>query len=52
MLSSVIGNISSMPNLKLVDLEFPKSYVNQFKGPKFGIAGIRKLLGTSRHALC
>jgi len=44
MLSSVIGNISSMPNLKLVDLEFPKSYVNQFKGPKFGIAGIRKLL--------
>lgn len=44
MLSSVIGNISSMPNLKLVDLEFPKSYVAQFKGPKFGIAGLRKLL--------
>jgi len=44
MLSSVIGNISSMPNLKLLDLEFPDSYLKQFKGPKFGIAGVRKLL--------
>jgi 2,3-diketo-5-methylthiopentyl-1-phosphate enolase len=51
MLSSVIGNISSMPNLKLVDLEFPKSYVAQFKGPKFGIAGLRKLLGVSKRPL-
>lgn len=44
MLSSVIGNISSMPFLKLVDLEFPKSFVKQFKGPKFGIQGIREIL--------
>lgn len=44
MLSSVIGNIASMPNLKLVDLEFPESYLKQFKGPKFGIAGLRKLM--------
>lgn len=45
MLSMVVGNISSMPNLKLVDLEFPSSFVNQFKGPKFGVQGIRDLLG-------
>jgi len=51
MLSSVIGNISSMPNLKLVDLEFPKTYVKQFKGPKFGIAGVRQLLGVPERPL-
>jgi 2,3-diketo-5-methylthiopentyl-1-phosphate enolase len=44
MLSSVIGNISSMPNLKLLDIEFPESYLKQFKGPKFGIDGLRKLM--------
>ena len=44
MLSSVIGNIASMPNLKLLDLEFPESYLLQFKGPKFGIEGLRKLM--------
>ncbi len=51
MLSSVIGNISSMPNLKLVDLEFPKPYVKQFKGPKFGIEGVRQLLGVPQRPL-
>ncbi len=44
MLSSVIGNISSMPNLKLLDLEFPEPFLKQFKGPKFGIPGLRSLL--------
>jgi 2,3-diketo-5-methylthiopentyl-1-phosphate enolase len=44
MLSSVMGNISSMPNMKLLDLEFPPSYLAQFKGPKFGIKGVRELL--------
>ena len=51
MLSSVIGNISSMPNLKLVDLEFPPSFLKQFKGPKFGIPGLRELLGIPERPL-
>jgi len=44
LLSTVIGNISMMGRLKLLDLHFPHSFVQGFKGPKFGIAGIRKLL--------
>jgi 2,3-diketo-5-methylthiopentyl-1-phosphate enolase len=44
LLSSVIGNISAMDNLKLLDLEFPKSYVDQFQGPKFGSDGLRELI--------
>lgn len=51
MLSSVIGNISSMPNLKLLDLEFPESYLKQFKGPKFGISGLRKLMNIPERPL-
>jgi 2,3-diketo-5-methylthiopentyl-1-phosphate enolase len=44
LLSTVIGNISMMGRLKLLDLHFPRSFVREFKGPKFGISGIRKLL--------
>ncbi|POP31946.1 ribulose 1,5-bisphosphate carboxylase [Lactonifactor longoviformis] len=45
MLSTVIGNISSSGKVKLVDLEFPKSFLENFKGPKFGVQGIREVLG-------
>jgi 2,3-diketo-5-methylthiopentyl-1-phosphate enolase len=51
LLSTVIGNISSMGRLKLLDLHFPHSFVREFKGPKFGIPGIRKLLGISKRPL-
>ncbi|MCK4281386.1 MAG: type III ribulose-bisphosphate carboxylase [Candidatus Lokiarchaeota archaeon] len=46
-LSAIAGNIYGMKaidNLRLIDIEFPKSIVNVYKGPKFGIKGIRKLL--------
>ncbi|MCK5473989.1 MAG: type III ribulose-bisphosphate carboxylase [Candidatus Aenigmarchaeota archaeon] len=45
-LSSIAGNIFGMSvvkNLRLVDIYFPKSIVDSFKGPAFGIEGIRKL---------
>ena len=45
MLSTVIGNISSSGKVKLIDLEFPKSFLEGFQGPKFGVQGIRDLLG-------
>ena len=45
LLSTVIGNISSSGKVKLVDLEFPKSFLEHFPGPKFGVPGIRALLG-------
>lgn len=44
LLSTVIGNVSAMDNLKLVDLDFPTSYLAQFKGPRFGVAGVRDLV--------
>ncbi len=45
-LSSVAGNVFGMKiakNLRLLDIEFPKQLVDSFKGPAYGIEGIRKL---------
>jgi ribulose-bisphosphate carboxylase large chain len=46
-LSSVAGNVfglKALKNLRLNDIELPAALVKSFKGPKFGIKGIRKLL--------
>lgn len=46
-LSSVAGNIfglKTIKNLRLNDVSFPSKLIKSFKGPKFGIHGIRKLL--------
>jgi ribulose-bisphosphate carboxylase large chain len=45
-LSSIAGNIFGMKDvarLRLIDIGFPKSIVKSFKGPRYGIPGIRKL---------
>ena len=44
LIGSIMGNIMSMPYLKLLDIDFPKKYVKDFQGPKFGIQGIRDIL--------
>ncbi len=47
LLSSIAGNIFGMralKNLRLEDVVFPKEYVKHFRGPKFGIDGIRNVL--------
>jgi len=45
--SSIAGNIFGMKAVKclrLQDIDFPESIIDSFKGPRFGIGGIRKLL--------
>jgi ribulose-bisphosphate carboxylase large chain len=47
LLSSVAGNIFGMKavnNLRLEDISFPKKYVRSFRGPQFGIKGVRKYM--------
>ena len=51
LLTTVIGNISITYGLKLVDLAFPKSYLEDYKGPKFGIDGLRTLLKIPKRPL-
>ena len=46
LVSTVQGNlyeIAAFTGLKLLDLEFPPSFARHFRGPKFGVAGCRKL---------
>jgi ribulose-bisphosphate carboxylase large chain len=53
-LSSVAGNVfglKALKNLRLLDIEFPKQLLNSFKGPAFGISGIRKLLKVQKRPL-
>jgi len=51
MLSSVLGNISMLGTLKLVDLDFPSGWMDSFPGPQFGPEGIRKLLNVQDRPL-
>ncbi len=46
-LSSIAGNVFGMKavkGLRLEDVSFPKSLLNSFSGPRYGIGGIRKIL--------
>jgi len=53
-LSAIAGNIFGMKtlnNLRLLDVSFPRNIVNKYKGPKYGINGIRKLLNIEKRPL-
>jgi ribulose-bisphosphate carboxylase large chain len=47
LLSGIAGNIFGMKalkNLKLIDVSLPLQYTKYFKGPQFGIEGLRRIL--------
>lgn len=47
LLSGIAGNIFGMKaleNLRLVDVALPVQYLKHFRGPEFGIEGIRRIL--------
>ena len=53
-LSSVAGNVfglKALKNLRLLDINFPTKITRTFKGPKYGIEGIRRLLGVAKRPL-
>jgi ribulose-bisphosphate carboxylase large chain len=54
LVSTLQGNLyelSQFSGLKLLDLEVPESFATHFTGPKFGIAGTRKLTGVEGRPL-
>ena len=51
LLTALYGNISMAGKIKLLDVFFPPSFVKNYKGPKFGIEGIRELLGVKTRPL-
>ncbi len=54
LLSSVAGNIFGMKaleNLRLEDIQFSNKYIRAFKGPQFGIEGIRRIMNVKQRPL-
>lgn len=54
LLSGIAGNIFGMKalrNLRLVDVSLPPVYLKNFKGPQFGIGGLRKLLKVKKRPI-
>jgi len=53
-LSSIAGNIFGMKevdSIRLVDIKWPEKLKNSFKGPQFGVKGVRKILGVKKRPL-
>jgi ribulose-bisphosphate carboxylase large chain len=50
-MSSVAGNVfglKGLAKLRLDDIHYPEEIVKSFKGPKFGIEGVRDILGVPK----
>ena len=45
LLNLLMGNAAFLPSVQLVDVSLSASITRELKGPRFGIAGIRKLTG-------
>lgn len=45
LLTTVVGNISMGGQIKVLDIRFPRPFVDGFQGPRFGIQGVREILG-------
>jgi S-methyl-5-thioribulose 1-phosphate isomerase len=50
-LNVVFGNSSIKPGIKVEQFDLPESLLRGFKGPRFGRAGLRKLLGIPKRPL-
>ncbi|REE88611.1 2,3-diketo-5-methylthiopentyl-1-phosphate enolase [Paenibacillus taihuensis] len=51
LLVTVFGKLSMDGKIKLLDLDFSSDFVSAFPGPKFGISGVRDLLGVYNRPL-
>jgi ribulose-bisphosphate carboxylase large chain len=51
LLNVVFGNTSLKPGIRVERLELPESLLRHFKGPRFGIPGLRVLLGVAERPL-
>jgi len=51
LLTTVFGNISLIGDVRLLDITFPRSFTEAMPGPRFGIEGVRRLLGVPERPL-
>jgi ribulose-bisphosphate carboxylase large chain len=51
LLNVVFGNFSLKPGVRVERLELPESLLSYFKGPRFGVSGLRDLLSVPQRPL-
>jgi 2,3-diketo-5-methylthiopentyl-1-phosphate enolase len=51
LLTIVFSDVSMSGMIKLIDLDLPQRFLKEFQGPKFGLEGIREILGGTKRAL-
>jgi ribulose-bisphosphate carboxylase large chain len=51
LLNLVYGNVSIQPGVQVVDLRLPGEFVRAMPGPRWGVEGIRRLVGARRRPL-
>lgn len=45
------GNVSLFPGIKIVDLKLPEIFLSKYKGPRFGVNGLREIFGAPTRPL-
>jgi ribulose-bisphosphate carboxylase large chain len=45
------GNVSLFPGIKIVNLKLPELFLAKYKGPRFGVDGLRELFGAPTRPL-
>ena len=51
LLNLLFGNSSLLPGIRLVDVTLPPTILERFRGPRFGVDGLRALLGADDRPL-
>lgn len=51
LLNVLFGNCSLYPGVRLIGLDLPDALLRVFPGPRFGVAGLRRLLGATARPL-
>ena len=52
LLNVIYGNISMIPGIRVLDVKLPDEVLAFFKGPRFGLQGVRELLGYTTEPCC
>lgn len=51
LLNVLFGNCSLIPGVRLIDISLPTSMLDSWRGPRFGVSGIRRLTQVSERPL-
>ena len=51
LLNLLFGNVSMYPGVRLLDVRLPEAFLNHLQGPRYGVEGLRKMIGVHARPL-